>query len=175
MAGFFRPSPRLIGPLFGSYNISMPSDVLVTTSELENKPSAAIKKKKNPLGLIFRILMILIIVFSLSIMGFVLISRAIYPEDIYVNGLSMYPTFNKDAKSLVVDGDYEPLYKSGETYSFSKDIKNGDLVDYGLADSKSETLKALKRFDIIVTYYPSDYQDGERNGNAIPKIKRILG
>ena len=153
----------------------MKSDVLVTTSELENKPSTAVKRKKNPFGVIFRATMIFIIVASISLMGLMLYLKVNYSEDVYVSGLSMYPTLNSEAKSLVGDNSYTMMFQSGDAYTFTRMIKSGDLLDYGVADPRQETLNKLKRFDIVVTYFPSDYSGGVRSENAVPKIKRIIG
>ena len=78
--------------------------MLVTKSELENKPTEAPKKRVRPWSIIWRAIMILIIVVSLCILAFTFYLRTNYPDNVFVNGMSMYPTLNRDAKSLVVEG-----------------------------------------------------------------------
>ena len=153
----------------------MSVDVLITKSELENKPSAATKRKRSIWGIIWRAVMIAVIVISLCTLALLYYVKVNFSEDIYVNGMSMYPTLNSDAKSLVVDGDYVEMFKDADGYDFNKGIKKGDLVDYALSDPRNNTLNKLSRFDIVVTYYESDYRDGKLKDNAVPKIKRLVG
>lgn len=152
----------------------MSSDVLVTKSELENKPTEAPKKKTKLLAIIWRAFLILIIIVSLCVLAFTFYLRTNYPDNVFVNGMSMYPTLNRDAKSLVVDNQYETFYKEGDKYDFNRTCKDGDLLDYGLLNSKKETFDTLKRFDIVTTYFPSDYQDGALIENTSMKIKRVV-
>lgn len=74
----------------------------------------------------------------------------------WVNGQSMYPTLNKDAK--YEDGTLIGEHRDG-------DVKNNYDVDYGFMDTKEETLNDLKRFDIIVCRY-------ETNSSEV--VKRII-
>lgn len=90
--------------------------------------------------------------------------RARYFGEFYVSGNSMYPTLNNDPSRH----------------------------DFGLADTSEQAINTLKRFDILLTYYPwSDYENnGEpyKPGNKLKdadkpesersikcKIKRLIG
>lgn len=64
----------------------------------------------------------------------------------WVNGQSMYPTLNKDAK-------YSDGTLIGEHRNSSVD--NTYDVDYGFMDTRKETINSLKRFDIVVCHYSS--------------------
>ena len=76
-----------------------------------------------------------------------------YYESVYVSGNSMAPTL------LGADED-----------------KDGAVVDFGIVDAHSSAINNIKRFDIVSTYFPDDY---DSNGNlaltAKKKIKRVVG
>lgn len=72
----------------------------------------------------------------------------------YILGQSMYPTLNKDGTAVV-----DPLRK-----------------DFGIVDTNQYTIDRINRFDIVTTYYTTDYgTDGRLNVGAEKKIKRIIG
>ena len=76
-----------------------------------------------------------------------------YYELIYVSGSSMYPNLNG-----------------------SDDEANGTVVDFGIVDGHQTAINHIKRFDIVSTYYPSDYkEDGKLKIDAKKKIKRVIG
>lgn len=75
----------------------------------------------------------------------------------FVNGQSMYPTLNLEAKNkdgVLYGKDYKPL-RSG-----SYDI------DYGIYDYHEQVMKKLERFDIVICRY--------NYGDSSDKIKRII-
>ena len=89
-----------------------------------------------------------------------------YYSMIFVNGTSMQPTLNNSS-------DHPELRQKG-------------YVDFGRIDTHEQVMNHLKRFDIIVTFYPwsaSDYQyygdkykhDQKPLKDATYKIKRIIG
>lgn len=109
-----------------------------------------------------------------------------YNEPFFVRGVSMYPMLNGNAKDA-----------NGKTMNWiSPDLNNGIgcIVDYGYAKvgNKGNWRASLKRLDIVVCYYPEDYQRDPENpseylrddkGNYVlkttpgiaPKIKRVIG
>lgn len=71
-----------------------------------------------------------------------------YYELIYVSGPSMFPTLNQE----------------------------GEIVDFGILDRHESALKHIQRFDIVSSYYPSDYSPitGILKQDAKKKIKRVI-
>lgn len=66
----------------------------------------------------------------------------------------MYPTLNKEGTEVI-----NPVRK-----------------DFGIVDTNQATINKVRRFDIVTTYYTTDYNvDGELNETADKKIKRIIG
>lgn len=99
-----------------------------------------------------------IVLYSLLIIGVCLsgglIFHKYYYTVFYIMGQSMYPTLNGDGTSLS-----DPLRK-----------------DFGIVDTNQATINGIKRFDIVTTYYASDYNtDGELIDGAEKKIKRVIG
>ena len=91
--------------------------------------------------------------------SFILVFRSYYYRSIFVHGISMEPTLNGEL--------------SGRS-------------DYGIIDDHTSAINAIKRFQIITTYYPftdSDYVGGYVHGqtnvvdevNSSYKIKRVYG
>ena len=100
-----------------------------------------------------------IIVFSvvlLAVEGVVYYQRS-YLTPFWVNGQSMYPTLNGDARDA--NGN-----KLDET---SGSAHPGYTVDYGVMDCHERAIKKIKRFDIVVTKYTKE--------DTSNKIKRVLG
>ena len=122
------------------------------------------KKEKNEKPVINRkrfslILNISIIVFSvvlLAVEGVVYYQRS-YLTPFWVNGQSMYPTLNGNAK----DANGNPLNEN------SGSAHEGYIVDYGVMDTHEKAIKKIKRFDIVVTKYTKE--------DTSNKIKRVLG
>lgn len=82
---------------------------------------------------------------------------------IYIEGRSMQPTLNKDAKDVqIVDDDGKVIG--------SKTIN----TEFGYVDQSNVAMSKLKKFDIVVTYYPNDYVDGKLIKGADYKIKRVI-
>lgn len=75
-----------------------------------------------------------------------------YYQPIVVDGSSMQPT-------LVGGGS---SHETGKTYRYH----------YGLADLHNPAINNLKRFDVVVTYYPSSWMGGI---DKTYKIKRVWG
>lgn len=106
-------------------------------------------KKKKSIGKdIFTICVYVIVVIALALAGSFLFLKNYYSM-CYVDGQSMYPTFNK---------------------------KKDGKCDLGLFDKHGYVVSSLKRFDIITTYYASDYDSNTHKllDNVSPKIKRLL-
>ena len=102
---------------------------------------------------------IFIIVISVGLLiaeGFIYYRR-VYLSPFWVNGQSMYPTLNGEAK----DAQGKPLDEN------SGSSASGYTVDYGVMDKHESAIKKLKRFDIVITKY------GKNDGSS--KIKRVLG
>lgn len=163
-------------------------DVLKTSGELTPLKKNRKMKKKLPLPLRIVIKVMAVSLFSLlmGVNGQIIYNYGRY-EKFYVNGESMYPTLNRSTRVIDTNGrDVTDAYSG---------IQNlGDFVrpgysytcDYGLMDTKKETLSTLSRFDLVVTYYPTDmefdektktYRPHEKDGvvSASLKIKRIVG
>lgn len=83
---------------------------------------------------------------SIFVTSGILAFEKLYYENIYVSGSSMMPT--------LIGGDEEGRHH------------------YGKADKSKRTLDNLNRFDVAITYYPSDWLDGN---NETYIIKRVWG
>ena len=93
-----------------------------------------------------------LLVIALCVAG-IIIFHSTYYELIYVSGSSMYPTLNG-----------------------SDDEVAGTVVDFGIVDSHKTAIDHITRFDIVSTYYPSDYDaSGVLKVSAKKKIKRVIG
>ncbi len=98
----------------------------------------------------------LLIVSVLCLTSFLIFNKYYYTP-FWVNGQSMYPTFNRDAK----DASGNLL---GE-YGGSARVDCYD-IDYGFMDEHQSAIDSIKRFDIVVCKYP--------NSDSSYKIKRII-
>ena len=81
---------------------------------------------------------------------------------IYIDGPSMQPTLNNN---VIREDSVEP---SG---AIKKQLKN---TEFGYADKSNTTKNNIKHFDIVVTYYASDYSNGKLRDKVDYKIKRII-
>ncbi len=90
-------------------------------------------------------------------LGSFLIFNNVYYTPFWVNGQSMYPTFNKDAKRE--DGTL-----LGETGGNA--VANCYDIDYGFMDEHADAINNIKRFDIIVCKYSLN--------DSSYKIKRVI-
>ncbi|MCQ2742637.1 MAG: S26 family signal peptidase [Bacilli bacterium] len=151
-----------------------------TTGEIQgdSRPTKN-KKGKKPLWLRIlatagKVLLIGVFVVSIGLSAFLIYVRVAYPDPCFVNGMSMYPSLNSDG----YDSNDKPL-----TYH-SRSQGAGCSVDYGYTDNSASSIAALKRFDIAVTYWPSDainpidfntpLKENIQEGKD-PKIKRVIG
>ena len=126
--------------------------------KVEQESSKVDSSKKKKWDLFINIGSVVLIVVTLSIIGmsaFQIYHRNRY-EHFWVNGQSMYPTLNKDAKYS--DGTLIGLRNR------SSDITGNYDVDYGYMDTHQDTLDHLSRFNIIVCQY---------NSSGVDVIKRI--
>ena len=85
------------------------------------------------------------------------------------------------AASMFNNFYYESVYVSGSSMSPTFDGNTGTRLgsDYGIIDKDSGAKRNVKRFQIVTTYYPSDYQnygteDQKLLDTATYKIKRVL-
>ena len=106
------------------------------------------KKLKSILSLTGYFLLII----ALCFVG-AFVFHSYYYESVYVSGNSMAPTL------LGADED-----------------RDGAIVDFGIVDAHSSAINNIKRFDIVSTYFPDDYEsDGSLVITAKKKIKRVVG
>lgn len=141
-------------------------------NRLTSTPTVA-KKKKRWWIIVLDIVLLVVFLLALAVSANVIYLTSAYGEPFYVNGASMYPTLNKNGYRLE-DGEYVPL-----TWNDSHN-KEGDIVDYGWARSGStgNWRSTLSRFDIVITYFPTDYLDPDSlvlSPSASLKIKRVIG
>ena len=148
-----------------------------------NTPVAPVKKKRNRLLKAF--------VWSLTgavvALGVAYGANSLYlylnyNQHFYVNGMSMYPTINLNGTRKSAEGTHPLYWDDGSSL-------NGDQIDYGLGKTikKEDVISSIARNDIVITYYPRDYEtDGsgeyrrDSGGNLILKqtatikIKRVV-
>ena len=156
-----------------------------TTHEYEVKgelsaPQPPKKKKKKWYNIVIDSVLIVTFLLVVAVSTNVIYLSVAYNMPFFVNGMSMYPTLNKDATDA-----------NGNLLSWSRSSNRpGDFVDYGYAkgEDKDNWRASLKRFDIVITYYPENYEtmasgeyrrDSKGNlilkSNAKSKIKRLIG
>lgn len=99
---------------------------------------------------------IILLVFALAISS-ILIFQHTYYTPFWVNGQSMYPTLNKDAK-----------YKESGELIGERSHSGANMVDldYGFMSTSTNSINHIKRFDIVILKYN---QHQESNN-----IKRII-
>ena len=145
-------------------------------------PLAPAKKKPRVLKVVVYVVSGLALAYAATCGGLLAYFNWGYDLPIFINGVSMYPYLNADAERLE-NGSYRPMnYLDGNSI-------NGDKLDYGYAKSRDRIsiAKEVKRYDIVTTYYPTDYQtysDGSYKrdsagklmlfSGAAPKIKRVI-
>lgn len=168
--------------------VSDKKDLVQTNSELSSlkKSKKAKKPLPKPLRFAFRTLGVTFFSALMGINGQIIYNYSRY-EKFYVNGESMYPTLNR--YTSVTDNNGNSLIKSSYQIPDLGDfIRPGYsyTCDYGLMDTRKDTLSSLSRFDLVVTYFESDmvldpesgtYSPKEKDGavSASLKIKRIIG
>ncbi len=152
----------------------MGDDYIETKSELTATPGQPQKKKKAPWWLIvIDVTLVIVFCFAIAVSVNVIYLTTAFGDAFFVDGMSMYPTLNKDGFANV-DGHYSPLTWASSTQ------REGDLVDYGWAKMNDDGKNSLTRFDIVMTYFPGDgtIQDGKfvpSSPSVSLKIKRIIG
>lgn len=99
---------------------------------------------------------ILFMVVTISISSFIWYQKH-YFHSYWVNGQSMWPTLNAEARDR--NGN-----KYGENHG---DISGATQIDYVIGDGSKQLINSIKRFDIIVCKYYGDV--GEKD-----KIKRVI-
>ena len=114
------------------------------------------KKLKNILSITGYFLLVLALCVSVSI-----VFHNTYYESVYVSGSSMSPTLK--GSNMV-------------TSSYGVDVEEeGSVVDFGIIDTHKAAKNNVKRFSIVSTYYPDDYDtDGILIGEPNQKIKRVI-
>ena len=102
-------------------------------------------------------------------------------EKFYVNGESMYPTLNRTVTVYDTDGNdvTDTRYPPNRLGDF---VSPGSYTcDYGLMDTSKQAVIDIARFDIVVTYFPTDMTYDEQTNSYAPKasaslkIKRVIG
>ena len=140
----------------------MPDYTISTQSELL-PPNTSLKKKRHHWMVFLEVL--LLVIMSLAILGS---ASLIYIynryEPFYVNGDSMYPTLNSNATRP----------SGGQNDGTWGGFGVGYTCDYGFMDDHNNTIASLKRFDVLVVYFPSDFTGGVLNSAADLKIKRLI-
>lgn len=164
-------------------------DVITSESELSALGSKKPSRTKHILGVIGETLLLVLFSLVLSVSGQITYDYTRY-STFFVNGMSMYPTLNQSVYAI---GNRDGVLHQGQegdtmgrVYSWG-DFNDSNVTyycDYGMFDGKSDYLSNLKRFDIVVTYYPSDLilKDGHytvntslNNGKGPDlKIKRLI-
>ena len=151
----------------------------VAQGELSSAPEP-VKKKIRWYSIVFETVALLVIVAVIAVSANAIYLSSAYNMPFFVNGMSMYPTLNADGTSA-----------SGTPLKWNHGANvAGDVIDYGFAKTgdKDNWRDGLKRYDIVVAYYPSDYlrdskgdyvldKDGKKQllPSADAKIKRIIG
>ena len=144
-----------------------------------SSPNKPVKKKPKWWVIVIDAVVVATFLLAIAASAGVIYFSTAYDKPFFVNGMSMYPTLNCNAISS----------KGTRLYWRSGENSVGDTVEYGYAKTNYGT---LKRNDIVLTYYDSDYRhnaDGslmrdaegklilDTTGYRTPKtkIKRIVG
>ena len=113
-------------------------------------------KNRKRFSKVLNTIIITVAVILLAVEGVVYYQRS-YLTPFWVNGQSMYPTLNYNAK----DGAGNTIGVNGGG------VSSGYTIDYGVMDCHKGAINRIKRFDIIVTKYSKNDTNN--------KIKRVLG
>ncbi len=134
----------------------------------ESKKEDKKKKKLSVFLTVFNIVLLTLVVISIFPVATLVYRNVAFGDAFFINGMSMYPTLNKNSVSS--SGTAKNWYSGSSSHE-------GDLIDYGWgkSDKRDAWLPSLKRFDIVYTYYPTDYTGGVLRKSAELKIKRIIG
>jgi signal peptidase I len=150
----------------------MPDDYMQDKFLVEGAVKPA-KKKTRWWVILIDIVAIVAFLLVIAVSGTVIFVSRYYGEPFYVNGMSMYPTLNKDSQ-IYVSSTKE--YRVGNWTDGGNSV--GDYVDYGWAkyDKEGKWMDDLHRYDIVITYYRSDFDSaGNLLANSNLKIKRLIG
>ena len=143
-------------------------------------PEPQKKKKTRWWMVLLDVVLVTTFVLTIAVSINVIYLSASYNMPFFVNGMSMYPTLNRDA----TDRFGKPLYWGRGSNSV------GDHVDYGYAktDDKDNWRASLSRMDIVITYYRENYETDDLGNlrrddqghlilkeGAKTKIKRVIG
>lgn len=140
------------------------------------------RSKKSHKKIVARVidafLMSLLLV-TLSISGQIVYEYNRY-RPFLVSGDSMYPFLNYDAtRKEIATGTLEDKSSHDGDWGDYDNPAYSYTCDYGLLDDKDGFLNRISRFDIVVTYFDSDYSLEEQGLKSSlshsPKIKRIYG
>lgn len=131
------------------------------------------KEKKLPkwAKVFIDIAIVTVTVGSLSVLANITYLNVTYNSPFFVNGMSMYPTLNHDGLRKTNDG-YRPL-----TWD-DRANQAGDIVDFGYCKigERKDWRESLARYDILITYYASDFDaSGNLFSHREQKIKRLIG
>lgn len=179
--GLFFCSPRLRKPQ--AFIIILTMSETIDVNQLDTLPPLNTKQEekpwKKPLHIALQILMVLLFAVVFSVSTQITYDYSRY-QKFYVNGESMYPTFNAQAE--VYDSEGKRCYVNTDVYRIGNFGSLGYryLCDYGLMDDKTGFLNEIERFSIVVTYYNEDFftkGDGTHTlkDGAELKIKRVIG
>lgn len=127
------------------------------TPKSQDKKSKTPKTKKEILTIVSLIVIIVIALIFTGLGSFQIYHKYRY-DHFWVNGQSMYPTLNKDAK-----------HKDGTLIGLRGTAQEGNYdVDYGYMDTANGFIDGLKRFDIIVCQYSNSSSDVVKRLIAFP-------
>lgn len=153
----------------------MAEEVIQTQANLTGDPKP-MKKKTKWWHIVIDVVLVVAFVAVIAVSTNIIYLSAAYTEPFFVNGMSMYPTLNHDGQHKNSDGSYRAL-----TWA-DGDNSVGDIVDYGYAKTgdKDSWRDSIKRYDILIVYYKSDFQNPYADepvlkDSAKPKIKRLIG
>lgn len=153
-------------------------DVNSSSDELSALGSKRPSKAKRVLSVIGESLLLIVFTLVLSVSGQITYDYTRY-STFFVNGMSMYPTLNADAYAIGDDGTFHRGDSASDTmgllYSW-RNFTNSSVTyycDYGMFDGKGDYLSKLKRFDVVVTYFPDDLE--LKDGHYVPKSASDTG
>jgi signal peptidase I len=154
-------------------------DVISAQEELSALGSKKVSKKRQVFNLIGEVLMLLLFTLVISVSGQITYDYSRY-STFFVNGMSMYPTLNKNVYAIenssgaVHNGDANDTM--GKVYTWQNFTHSNVTYycDYGMFDAKGFSLAKLKRFDILVTYFKDDMVKGS-DGKYVVKTKALNG
>lgn len=119
---------------------------------------------KNKLSVLLSSTLSFVTVMAICAVAALIMDKKYY-STIFVSGGSMNPTLvgghddSAHAPYITVSGEY---------------VK-GDTVNFGKVDSSKKAKSNIKRYDIVTTYFPDDYDsNGKLNESADYKIKRVI-